>query len=584
MKDILKMMNDNDVNDQPYQPNPLLNPDIKKDKYVNEAELINIHKHVKVSASKGFYDGLAEDLRRNAGYGDYEAVKKATERLDFLMFCDIKDEDGFAAIKWATDLGHRNIVRLLLDSGATSDTAGLDAFINIKYSENDIRALKTINEGDDEDREIGFGDGVQKPPVYAANPTSKVQTLPTTKNEKKEMDHRLSEMETHIRDKTMVFGMMDNIDPSSLQSSSQSSEEHVMQDKPAIRFSQMGNPDEHDKPTSKKNVTEKQVKKKEKTGFAAMFAKNLAKNFNKTGFSDDRTTKLVPPTKEEITPEEIEKLMAKRGLETFAGVSNQFLEEFSMQDVSRYLMHPDKINVDLVDHRSKMCVYSPNKNDIYNSITESFKSQGRVTDAATIKEITETTVEVIKFYTNMYHRLIDFNRVEVRDSSLHGKGVFATRNIKRGDVVTFYFPYFLNYNHADDKDVNREDTSDIVIPILSRRKFNGESESNQYNELFRSTIKIPNNFYLMGDNEFISDSRFLGHMVNDPCDFSLGKPNSVEYERQLLLKANASVVSYTKDRRFIYVGAMRDIDIGEEIFVPYGPRYWDIEVPVNSTI
>lgn len=589
IKDILNAMSSKDGNIHPSMVNPFLDPNFSTKSVMGEEEVKGIHRGIKLAAKQTLYEELAEDLRQNSGYGDYDACKMAVDRDDFKEFCDLKDENGFTAIKYAGDLGYHKIVKLLLDAGAKSYQPGLKDFININVDQNDIGMLQSLNpikEGEDEDNEIE--DKIYK--MSDLKPTPSILPLPTTKDEKEKMMRRLNNLETSLSNKNVNFSLFDKLEQSDkLRPDIESKNDDSFNIDSIKRFTggdgftaRQTSPDAIPYTNKTAVSSEKSSNKKKETSFGAAFKKNLAKNFSKTGFSDDRhVDKFVPPGRTEVTPEQIQDMMINMNLERFQGKSNEFLEEFSGRDVSKYMMNSEKIQPMLKLNRATMLPASPIRSDLLESITSSLKNQNHVLNKSAIDSITDSVFETIKFYIDMYHRMMDLGRVEVRSSPIHGNGVFATRKIKRGDVVTFYFPYFLNYNYADPNDKDREKTADIVVPVLSRRKIKGDKD---FNDLFKSTIKIPDNFFLMGDNEFISDSRFLGHMINDPCDFSKGHVDEEKYERELLNKANASVVSYTNDRRYIYVGAMRDIEIGEEILVPYGGRFWEIEPKIVSVI
>lgn len=619
MKNILETMATTDEKLHPVMQNPFNTPGFSNIINSDENEIMNIHKNIKLAANSTNYEKLAEELRQNAGYGDYEAVEIATKDENFLHYCDLKDENGFTAIKWAGDMGYHRIVKLLLNCGAKPYRDDLKDFININFNESDIQRfneMDTIDEGDDEDNEIGMSNFGFNGNGADLKPNPHVRPLPSNKKEKKEMLKRMSDLEKSSINKNVGFGILDGLKQSindddyngadmtddiieageEIPEGRSEVNNHVLMDDKfanAIPYNQSGNIPTTTKDTnssmkkgfllnkSKKPNDDKKTDKK--AGFGAAFAKNLAKNFSKTDFSENRHEKFVLPNRKEVTPEEIQDMIINRGLETFRGKSNEFLEEFSSKDVTKYLMNAEKIQPMLRLHRTTMCSESPVRADLYQSIKNNLEAQKKGVGKAVLNRITDSIYEMIKFYLEMYHRLIDIGRVEVRDSPIHGKGVFATRKIKRGDVITFYFPYFLNYNYADIHDTKREETADIVIPVISRRRFEGNS-AEKYDELFKSTIKIPDNFYLMGDDEYISDSRFLGHMVNDPCNFKNGPVDHLKYDSEILKNANATVVSYTGDRRYIYVGAMRDIEINEEILVPYGGRYWGINVPTYDAM
>lgn len=308
---------------------------------------------------------------------------------------------------------------------------------------------------------------------------------------------------------------------------------------------------------------------------ATSFADAFKKNFAKSGYSDDRQTKIEIPIQQEITPEMIESSLPKSYNEKHI----LFLKEFADKDVTKLILDPARIDDSILEHRRRMLPYGITKSNLLNMVTNVLREQEENIKSRVLKQITEKVYETIVFYRDMYMRMIDNNKVFIDDSPIHGKGVFALNKIKRGSIVTFYIPYLLEYVHNE-----KEKESYLIVPLLSRRMFN-ESCQGELEILRKGTIKFNDNMLMIGDNDYYSDTRFVGHMVNDPCIFPEDRKISFfEYEDQINLKSNVEVVPFNVDKRFMCLVSNRDIEPGEEILVPYGCNYWDDKVSMSDEV
>jgi hypothetical protein len=383
-----------------------------------------------------------------------------------------------------------------------------------------------------------------------------------------EIDALLYEHEKKSKESKTILHMCEGNSP--LFDNSQNEIIYNSGDKIAIPFSQIG------------RICE--TKKKETNGsFSKNFASAMKKNFINNGFSEDRPiTKISVPEGTQVTPEQIEEMMSKMNFDSYAIRNNEFLEKYSARDVSKLLIVDGNIDINLVEHRNRMLPPPPHKEDLKLTVRSTLKAQIGYISNKKINDLVDSLFDKLIFYRNMFRRLAPINNVDVRKSPIHGQGIFATKQIKKGEIITFYFPYFLEHVYKDSNDTSKENEGIILVPIISRRDFNLENNG-ELLAMRRGAIKIDKDFYLVGDDQYIADHRFLGHLVNDPCDFSKGKIDSIMYEQEIIQKANSSVISYDKDRRFIYLSATKTIEIDEEVLVPYGCRYWEIdETPLSA--
>ena len=303
------------------------------------------------------------------------------------------------------------------------------------------------------------------------------------------------------------------------------------------------------------------------------FADAFKRNFKKSGFSNDRKDTVKVPVREEITPEIIEASLPKSYNERHV----LFLSEFAGKEVTRLLIQPAHIRDEVLEHRRNMLPYGVNKPNLLKMVSSVIKEQDDTVTIRKLKKITDEIYDTLVFYRDMYMRMIDNNKVVIKESPIHGKGVFANCKIKRGSIVTFYIPYMLEYvNNKDGRE------SYVIVPVLSNRKFT-ENNQGEIEELRKGTIKFSENMLMIGDDEYYSDTRFVGHMVNDGCIFpEHGKISFFEYEDQVIRNTNVEVVPFNLDRKFICLISNRDIEPGEEILVAYGCNYWDDKVYMSD--
>lgn len=145
---------------------------------------------------------------------------------------------------------------------------------------------------------------------------------------------------------------------------------------------------------------------------------------------------------------------------------------------------------------------------------------------------------------------------EVKQSD-HGRGVFATRDIKKGETVTLYPAHC------------------ICIPHKGNYQAVGHCE---YDWEYALTHSLTNVIH-SGDKE-MEDPLFLGHLINDFCSFVGDFKEKGKNQGALMMKyfihalAFQNVEFYMKGKHFISIKASKDIKEGEELLVAYSPTYW----------
>lgn len=521
--------------------------DNSKDADILRNDLAKFHKMMKNNVEKTELEieECSQKLLIAASSGDYKTCFDLTLNPRFVDFVNIKDENGFTAVNYSTTYGYKQISKLLIDNGADVDDKCINDFINL--GDIDSELLKQTSQNLIEDEE--YDNVVYKPEESIRNSILNAKIINSNVlNDVDKVDRIMGIADSIERHNDFESNFCRNI------------KKNVVSSKNEIK---------------KTVVSKSSAAKKNKTdnSFTAAFRKNFIKN----GFSEERNSeKIEIPKREETTVEQMEEILKKfeeykEKEESYAAINNKFVEQFSGRNVSLLMIQKEKIDSIILEHRLKMLPETIIKSNLHNMVKNVLKQQIKSLSNKIIENISNSLFDTIIFYRDMFERLLNFNKAHVASSKIHGNGLFASTKLKRGDIITFYFPYFLEYTYYD-KENNEE--AFVILPICSRRKFDNNMQ--ELDILRKDTIKINENMMMVGDNEYISDERFIAHMVNDPCDFSSNNITAAKYEIEIKKKSNASLISYDKDRRFIYLVATKDIEKDTEILVPYGHRYWEI--------
>ncbi len=164
-------------------------------------------------------------------------------------------------------------------------------------------------------------------------------------------------------------------------------------------------------------------------------------------------------------------------------------------------------------------------------------------------------------------------RVEVRSSHIHGRGVFATDHIHKGERVCYF--------NGEDKNVE--------VRVKMSRAANGELSILNASEVFTSMIDVDLDMCMarmdnkrkptvrVGDPEPAEDGFGVGQFVNDarrPCiyglrDFTEASDAVRQYQRASVERSNCEI-----NPTDCWFKASRNIIAGEELLTHYGVEFW----------
>jgi len=146
--------------------------------------------------------------------------------------------------------------------------------------------------------------------------------------------------------------------------------------------------------------------------------------------------------------------------------------------------------------------------------------------------------------------------VEVRDSPVHGRGVFTLRKMKRGERVCFYDGELKTQSQLH-KQVREQ-------KVALNKEYWMSHPSNP--DLTLCGYSIPQNKF--GCGQLINDSKMP---KIEELDYRKGLEECEEYVTESQRLANTSFMPEGKE---FYIYAIKDIDQGEELFLHYGYKMW----------
>lgn len=203
-----------------------------------------------------------------------------------------------------------------------------------------------------------------------------------------------------------------------------------------------------------------------------------------------------------------------------------------------------------------------------NSQSKEYNNSNEVVEYSSMKDylISEANTIIENFTMATLSKINNCkNRSRIGKSQIHGKGLFANCDIKKGEIITYYPAHYViikpnGYKIIDGK-IER-----ISIP-------SSISIGTEHNECY--TFVIDENLSICGDPEDISNSDFLAHMANDGIKYKSKNSNRTAKEiyNDLAFKRNNSAIELL-DPSCIYIRAIKDINKDEEITTPYGYQFW----------
>jgi hypothetical protein len=166
---------------------------------------------------------------------------------------------------------------------------------------------------------------------------------------------------------------------------------------------------------------------------------------------------------------------------------------------------------------------------------------------------------------------LNYNFVEVKNSNVHGRGLFATRNMPPNVIITYYPAHAIIMGrtcHISDNNKKFGRNIEIISKEYSRY------------------LSFDKDIQIIGNPNNVSNPLLLGHMINDGgCNIF----KDVEYEKTkditkfknlfaeyYILGSKRVNCHFCVDNNEICISVVtkRKINKGEELFALYDPIYW----------
>jgi len=165
----------------------------------------------------------------------------------------------------------------------------------------------------------------------------------------------------------------------------------------------------------------------------------------------------------------------------------------------------------------------------------------------------------------------EIDKVYISASKIHGNGLFTKKDIKAGEIITFYPGDILAYYPEKNRDIEGHVVGYIFCDELKDNKELNEAFNNNKKYYKDYQLAVNESYSLIGIPEINNNPAYLGHFCNDGARGHTEKDKKI-YETVSVLKSNA----YFKNicDCMMAVVAIKDIKKNEEILVTYGHGYW----------
>jgi hypothetical protein len=176
------------------------------------------------------------------------------------------------------------------------------------------------------------------------------------------------------------------------------------------------------------------------------------------------------------------------------------------------------------------------------------------------------------------------SKVEVRSSSTHGNGVFATLPIKRGDLITRYPDdlYIIDKNGLTE--ISSPLSNGYLKSILSRMTMD---QIRDYRWDLMDNVGIfgdPEKYTPEACTHLINDAVYIDKINRYPLEDEVGKEH-VNFMIRSKPRHNCCLHTCTiGGKNVCWAIARRDISADEELFTSYGYPYWTPNIEADKML
>lgn len=171
------------------------------------------------------------------------------------------------------------------------------------------------------------------------------------------------------------------------------------------------------------------------------------------------------------------------------------------------------------------------------------------------------------------------NKVYVKQSKIHGDGVFAQTRIHKGEIITMYPCHVLiispNEDYGTPGNVAMHVNSDLVCRMYGETWRMSES----FQDWHFYCLDVTKRYRIVGLPELRNDPAHMGHLINDAA-----KPSNDPRSHQIYIDVSTSkmnCVFYPLVPSMTAVVAHKDIEPNEEVLACYGLPYWKSRMQYN---
>jgi hypothetical protein len=182
--------------------------------------------------------------------------------------------------------------------------------------------------------------------------------------------------------------------------------------------------------------------------------------------------------------------------------------------------------------------------------------------------------------THLKKRLtgLQLSRVQVAPSNVEGAGfgLFSTRDISKGELVTMYPCDTIVTTVPGQGDAEEEILFDVNAPTDSEWYENWKMQSPEFiQRAWSYSVRISPGRAVIGNPAATDNAAYLGHMANDFAVCLDSDQTAIEaYLAASEGAANVGLDTASTNGCHVAMVATRDIREGEEIFLSYGSGYW----------
>ncbi len=161
-------------------------------------------------------------------------------------------------------------------------------------------------------------------------------------------------------------------------------------------------------------------------------------------------------------------------------------------------------------------------------------------------------------------------RTHTRTDRMRDRGIFATRDIAKGEFVSLYPAHIVIY-YPDGTAVTDTDHVRMNVGALPEVLEMGEDVKSIIEQHEPYRMRVTDHISIIGLPQLDSDPKMLAHFANDAVRGHTAADLEI-YKRVSALRNNAMFVCYCK--YFVAIQATAAIRTGEEVTVEYGHDYW----------